>query len=52
MSRAEVAAELGLSPHTVRTHVQEVLRKAGVHTTLAALARAREVGFPGPAGPR
>jgi DNA-binding NarL/FixJ family response regulator len=50
MSRAEVAAELGLSPHTVRTHVQEVLRKAGVHTTLAALARAREVGFPGPGG--
>jgi len=52
MSRGEVAAELGLSPHTVRTHVQEVLRKAGVHSTLAALARAREVGFPGPRAPR
>jgi DNA-binding NarL/FixJ family response regulator len=47
LSRSEVAAELGLSPHTVRTHVQEVLRKAGVHSTLAAVARAREVGYRG-----
>ena len=46
MSRAQVAEHLRLSPHTVRTHVQDVLRKAGVNSTLAALARAREVGFP------
>jgi DNA-binding NarL/FixJ family response regulator len=46
MSRAQVADHLRLSPHTVRTHVQDVLRKAGVNSTLAALARAREVGFP------
>jgi DNA-binding NarL/FixJ family response regulator len=45
MSRAQIAEHLVLSPHTVRTHVQEVLRKAGVHSTLAALARAREVGY-------
>jgi DNA-binding NarL/FixJ family response regulator len=45
MSRAQIAEHLLLSPHTVRTHVQEVLRKAGVHSTLAALARAREVGY-------
>jgi DNA-binding NarL/FixJ family response regulator len=45
MSRAQISEHLQLSPHTVRTHVQEVLRKAGVHSTLAALARAREVGF-------
>ena len=41
MSRAQIADHLVLSPHTVRTHVQEILRKAGVHSTLAALARAR-----------
>ena len=46
MSRAQIAEHLRLSPHTVRTHVQDVLRKAGVNSTLAALARAREVGFP------
>jgi DNA-binding NarL/FixJ family response regulator len=41
MSRVQIADHLVLSPHTVRTHVQEILRKAGVHSTLAALARAR-----------
>jgi DNA-binding NarL/FixJ family response regulator len=53
MTRAQIAKQLRLSPHTVRTHVQEVLRKAGVHSTLAALARAREVGYlrSGPSGP-
>lgn len=49
MSRSQIAEQLLLSPHTVRTHVQEVLRKAGVNSTLAALARAREVGFRGAA---
>jgi DNA-binding NarL/FixJ family response regulator len=43
MSRAEIAEQLALSPNTVRTHVQEVLRKAGVHSTLAAVVRARQV---------
>ena len=51
MSRAQIAGHLLLSPHTVRTHVQEVLRKAGVNSTLAALAKAREVGFPAGAPP-
>jgi DNA-binding NarL/FixJ family response regulator len=51
MSRTQIAEHLLLSPHTVRTHVQEVLRKAGVNSTLAALARAREVGFRGAAPP-
>jgi DNA-binding NarL/FixJ family response regulator len=36
-SRGEIAAELGLSVNTVRTHVQHVLRKLGVHTTLGAV---------------
>lgn len=47
MSRARIAEHLLLSPNTVRTHVQDVLRKAGVNSTLAALAKAREVGYPG-----
>jgi DNA-binding NarL/FixJ family response regulator len=51
MSRAQIAEHLLLSPHTVRTHVQEVLRKAGVNSTLAALARAREVGYHAVAAP-
>jgi DNA-binding NarL/FixJ family response regulator len=51
MSRGQIAEHLLLSPHTVRTHVQEVLRKAGVNSTLAALARAREVGYPAGAAP-
>jgi DNA-binding NarL/FixJ family response regulator len=45
MSRTQVAERLLLSPHTVRTHIHEVLRKAGVHSTLAALAKARDAGF-------
>lgn len=45
MSRAEIAEHLVLSPHTVRTHVQQVLRKAGVHSTLAAMALARDAGY-------
>ncbi len=45
MSRAEIARHLVLSPHTVRTHVQDILRKAGVHSTLAALAKARHAGY-------
>lgn len=37
-SRAEIADELGLSVHTVRTHLQHILRKLGVHSTLEAVA--------------
>jgi DNA-binding NarL/FixJ family response regulator len=51
MKRTQIAEHLLLSPHTVRTHVQDLLRKAGVHSTLAALARAREVGYSAAAPP-
>jgi DNA-binding NarL/FixJ family response regulator len=37
-SRADIADELGLSVHTVRTHLQHILRKLGVHSTLEAVA--------------
>lgn len=36
-SRSDVAGELGLSVNTVRTHLQHILRKLGVHTTLEAV---------------
>ncbi|MGW5849977.1 LuxR C-terminal-related transcriptional regulator [Streptomyces sp. NPDC055254] len=44
LGRKDVAARLFLSPHTVRTHMQNVLGKLGVHSTLAAVALARRAG--------
>jgi DNA-binding NarL/FixJ family response regulator len=41
MGRAEIATALHLSPNTVRTHVQRILRRLDVHSTLAALALVR-----------
>ncbi|MFC1402364.1 MULTISPECIES: response regulator transcription factor [Streptacidiphilus] len=48
LGRQAVADRLFLSPHTVRTHMQNVLGKLGVHSTLAAVALARRAGV-GPA---
>ncbi|MFF4587737.1 LuxR C-terminal-related transcriptional regulator [Streptomyces sp. NPDC001388] len=48
LGRKAVAERLFLSPHTVRTHMQNVLGKLGVHSTLAAVALARRAGV-GPA---
>ncbi|WNF31245.1 response regulator transcription factor [Streptomyces sp. C11-1] len=50
LGRKAVAELLFLSPHTVRTHMQNVLGKLGVHSTLAAVALARRAGV-GPADP-
>jgi DNA-binding NarL/FixJ family response regulator len=44
MTRSGVAAALGLSTNTVRTHVQNLLRTFEVHSTLALIAAAREAG--------
>ena len=44
MDRAEVAAHLHISAATVRTHIQRLLHHAGVHSTLALVAAAREAG--------
>lgn len=44
LGRKAVAEKLFLSPHTVRTHMQNVLGKLGVHSTLAAVALARRAG--------
>ncbi|MDI5974119.1 response regulator transcription factor [Streptomyces sp. SL13] len=44
LGRKAAAEHLYLSPHTVRTHMQNVLGKLGVHSTLAAVALARRAG--------
>ena len=41
LGRREIAAELHLSPNTVRTHIQSILRRLNVHSTLAAVAVVR-----------
>ncbi len=44
MSRQETAARLYMSPNTVRTHVQKLLRVSDTHSTLALVAAARSYG--------
>lgn len=50
MSTAGMARRLVLSEHTVRGHVQNVLRKLGADSRLAALAVARRKGMLGGEG--
>lgn len=40
-----VARTLGLSPNTVRTHVQNILAKINVHSKLEAVSRALQEGW-------
>lgn len=42
MTRDEIGERYRLSPHTVRTHINHVLRKLGVHSTLAAVSLANK----------
>lgn len=44
LDRRQIAARLFLSPNTVRTHIQKLLRAADVHSTVALVAAAREAG--------
>jgi DNA-binding CsgD family transcriptional regulator len=37
---SQVAARLGMSPHTVATHVKNAYRKLDVHSAAAAVMRA------------
>jgi DNA-binding NarL/FixJ family response regulator len=43
-SAESIASELGVSPNTLRTHVQNVLTKLGVHSKVEALALAIRYG--------
>jgi DNA-binding NarL/FixJ family response regulator len=42
MTRDEIGQRFMLSPHTVRTHINHVLHKLGVHSTLAAVSLANK----------
>jgi DNA-binding NarL/FixJ family response regulator len=44
-SRNEIADQLAISSNTVRTHMQSILNKLGVHSSLAAVAAARRAGI-------
>lgn len=46
MTRQQIADQLSLSPHTVRTHINNLLHKLDVHSTLAAVSIARQAGLP------
>jgi LuxR family transcriptional regulator, maltose regulon positive regulatory protein len=45
LSFAEIAAELVLSPHTVKTQAGSIYRKLGASTRSQAVTRARELGL-------
>jgi LuxR family transcriptional regulator, maltose regulon positive regulatory protein len=44
----EIAAELFVSPNTVRTHIRHIYAKLDVHSRKEAVERARELGLIGP----
>ncbi len=46
LSRQDIADRYVLSTHTVRTHINNLLKKLDVHSTLAAVSIARQVGLP------
>ncbi|MCW2938429.1 MAG: two component transcriptional regulator, LuxR family [Actinomycetia bacterium] len=45
LSRADIAAHLGLSANTVRTHTQNLLAKLGMHSALEAITLAMRSGM-------
>lgn len=45
LTRREIAERLTLSPHTVRTHINNLLHKLEVHSVLAAVSIARQSGI-------
>jgi DNA-binding NarL/FixJ family response regulator len=46
MSADSIAAQLFLSRNTIRTHIQNLIGKLGVHSAVAAVAVARRAGWP------
>ena len=50
LSAPEIAGELSVSVHTVRTHVRHLFAKLGAHSRTEAVARARTLGLLAPSG--
>ncbi len=48
LSRPEIASELYLSAHTIKTHVQHLYAKLGAHSRAEAVERARTLGLLAP----
>ena len=48
LSAAEIASELNVSVHTVKTHMRHLYAKFGVHERSAAIKRARALGLLAP----
>ena len=42
---AQVGSRLGISPHTVASHIKKAYRKLGVNSAGAAVMRAVQLGF-------
>jgi LuxR family maltose regulon positive regulatory protein len=50
LTTPQIARELSLSVHTVRTHIRHLFAKLGVHGRTEAVARARALGLLAPSG--
>ena len=50
LTAQEIARELSLSVHTVRTHIRHLFAKLGAHGRTEAVARARALGLLAPSG--
>jgi predicted ArsR family transcriptional regulator len=51
LSQPEIAAELHVSRHTVRTHMSHLYAKLGAHSRTEAVERARALGMLAPTHP-
>ena len=45
LSVREIAAELSLSPNTIKGHIRAIYRKLGVSTRAAAITRGQDSGI-------